>query len=159
VTPILASQRPTPRLMPQRRGKALIAAAFERHAHALVTYIRRDLAAADSRLARDAEDLAGDVWLSITESADPVDGRVLDLNWLRMIARSVVRKHRAARGPEWPAGLTGDERALVVAGFEDDVVDAMLAKPRQPLPRRNVVQLPVIEEPQAVPAAVRAVAA
>lgn len=158
MTPILAGERPTPRLMPQRRGTALVAAAYQRHADALVTYIRRDLAAGDPRLARDAEDLAGDVWLSIIENSDRVDGRVLDLKWLRMIARSVVRKYRDARGPERPAGLFGGEHVLAVDGFEDDVVDSMTAKPRRPLPHRNVVPLPVIEQPQAVPAAVKAVA-
>jgi DNA-directed RNA polymerase specialized sigma24 family protein len=152
MTPILAGQRPAARPTPRPGGKPLIAAAYAEHADALAAYIRDVLGADDPRLARDAEDVAADAWLRVTEHADRVDDRVLDLDYLRLIARASARRHREARGPELPVGLpVAPSRE---AGVEETVLDS-LAGERRPLPRRRRAQA----FRPSVPAAVKAVAA
>lgn len=99
-----------PRRTAQQRS-ALLAAAYERHANALISYISNDLLAGAGD---QGEDLAADVWLRVTENLDRVDERVLELSWLQMIARSVVT-NSAADGLEMLVGFTGDEPELEAA--------------------------------------------
>ncbi|ONK09262.1 hypothetical protein [Streptomyces sp. MP131-18] len=136
-----------------------LAAAFERHADMLVGYIRTDLAAGDWQLARDAEDVAADAWLLIVESAGPVEGRVLDADWLRLIARAAVRRYLDRRGPERPVGLRGVrlEHGTAEDGFEDLVLDSL---PADPVPADQLRVAPVRAlSRRGVPAAREAVAA
>lgn len=67
----------------------LIATAYTRHHAALLGYVYDRLEVSDHHV---GQDIAADVWLRITESADRVDQRVLDLTWLQMIARAVLRE-------------------------------------------------------------------
>jgi hypothetical protein len=91
-------------------GASLLTAAYERHAAALVEHISASLVAGDWHR---AEDVAGEVWLSITENIDRVDARVLELSWLQMIARSVVRATEDS-GLEVLVAFTGEESELAV---------------------------------------------
>ena len=68
----------------------LITAAYERHHAALLGFVYDRLDVLDHHL---GEDLAAEVWRRITESADRVDQRVVDLTWLQVIARAVLREH------------------------------------------------------------------
>ncbi|MGW4784917.1 hypothetical protein [Streptomyces sp. NPDC004230] len=114
---ILAGTRPTEQRV-SNAGSGLLAAAFERHADALLTYIRghNQLSAIDSY---GVEDLASEVWLAIAENMDRVDARVLEFSWLRLTANHVINTS-AVEVAEVPAGFTGRERVLAVEGTEDD---------------------------------------
>ncbi|WP_069874479.1 RNA polymerase sigma factor [Streptomyces malaysiensis] len=92
----------------QSEGSRLLAAAYERHAETLLSYIRNDLGADW----HEAEDLVAEVWLRMTENLDRVDNRALDLKWLQIIARFVVRYHGTANSFETLVGFTGDEPVL-----------------------------------------------
>jgi DNA-directed RNA polymerase specialized sigma24 family protein len=96
----------------------LLAAAYELHAGTVADYVR-GLVGADLYL---AEDLAADVWLRITGNLDRVDERVLDLHWLEMIARSVVREQHPVL--EVPVGLADAVRAFAPAPTGDETVVA-----------------------------------
>ncbi|GAA2350655.1 RNA polymerase sigma factor [Streptomyces violaceusniger] len=96
------------------KGADLLAIAFERHAEALLGYIRNDLGADW----HEAEDLVAEVWLRMMENLDRVDDRALDLKWLQMIARFVTRYHGTTNSSETLVGFTGDE-PLLATQMED----------------------------------------
>ena len=97
-------------------GASLLTAAYERHAAALVDYVSGSLVVGDWHR---AEDVASEVWLSITKEIDRVDARVLELSWLQMIARSVVRDTKDS-GLEVLVAFTGEEPELAVTTADDE---------------------------------------
>ncbi|MFJ2007958.1 hypothetical protein [Streptomyces chartreusis] len=128
---ILAGERPTGRRVPNA-GSRLLAAAFEKHADALLAYIRghNEVPVTDPY---GVEDLASEVWLEFTRNLDRVDERVLDLSWLRLAANGVIRKAAKAAAAE-PAvvsiAFTGSQLSLAVGselGAEDEYVLAPMA--------------------------------
>ncbi|MFI6658109.1 hypothetical protein ACIBL8_21600 [Streptomyces sp. NPDC050523] len=114
---ILAGKRPTEQRV-QDAGSGLLAAAFERHADALLAYIRghNDLPANTDSYG--VEDLAGEVWLEFAKNLDRVDQRLLDFSWLRLAANGVIRRAAKAEAVEVPVGFAGGELDLAVEGAE-----------------------------------------
>lgn len=114
---ILAGKRPTEQRA-QNAGSGLLAAAFERHADALLAYIRghNDLPANTDSYG--VEDLAAEVWLEFTTKLDRVDKRILDFSYLRLTANKVVRRAAKFQVVEVPVGFAGGELDLAVDGAE-----------------------------------------
>lgn len=112
---------------PSRETAAdLLATAYERHSVALIGFFASRLETADFDM---AEDLAGEVWAVLAAGMDRMDHRVLELDWLLLTARAVLRQHNAAAVDELVAlvGFTGDEPELAVASELDDDGETELA--------------------------------
>ncbi|MDX2707797.1 sigma factor [Streptomyces sp. PA03-6a] len=75
----------------------LITAAYQAHQQALLRFVYDHLDVSNHCL---GEDIAGEVWLRIVENADRVDHRVMDLAWLQIIARGVIRRRTSPRAVE-----------------------------------------------------------
>ncbi|WP_316779575.1 RNA polymerase sigma factor [Streptomyces sasae] len=114
---ILAGKRPAEQRA-QDAGSRLLAAAFERHADALLAYIRghNELPAAVDEYG--VEDLASEVWLKLATHVDRIDRRILDFSYLRLTANKVIRKTAEVEVVEVPVGFTGSELGLAAEGAE-----------------------------------------
>ncbi|MFF7764240.1 hypothetical protein [Streptomyces griseorubiginosus] len=126
---ILAGKRPTEQRA-QNAGSGLLAAAFERHADALLAYIRGhdDLPANTDSYG--VEDLAGEVWLEYATKLDRVDTRVLDFSYVRLTANKVIRRAAKVESVEVPFGFVGGEQGLAAVddglGSDEDYAVAPL---------------------------------
>lgn len=141
---ILAGKRPTEQRA-QDAGSGLLAAAFERHADALLAYIggHNDLPAATDSYG--VEDLASEVWAEIAKNLDLVDERVTVLSYLRLIANKVVREAAKVEIVEVPVGFAGGELELAADGSEFGADEDYAMAPLEPvetLPTRLIVGAP-----------------
>ncbi len=128
---ILAGKRPTEQRV-QDAGSRLLAAAFERHADALLAYIRGHSELPASIDSYGVEDLASEVWVDFAKHLDRVDKRVLDFSYLRLTANKVIREAAKVESVEVPVGFTGGELGLAVEGAEFDDEDYAVA-PLEPV--------------------------
>lgn len=102
----------------------LLAEAYEQHGARLVDWVFARLESGDWHL---AEDLAAEVWASITANLDLVDSRVLEAGWLQIIASGVVRNHLDRDAGELAelVGFRGEENELAVDQAADFVPSAL----------------------------------
>jgi DNA-directed RNA polymerase specialized sigma24 family protein len=114
VETILAGERPVRQSKQGMPAMDLLAAAFALHADTLMGYVGELVGPAE------AEDAVAEVWVRIAEAGDRIDSRVLDMPWLRMIARSVVSGR--PQTPEVPVGLADAVRAYTPAPSNSPVV-------------------------------------
>ncbi|MFB7293826.1 RNA polymerase sigma factor [Actinacidiphila glaucinigra] len=75
----------------------LIIAAYQAHHQGLLAFVYDHLDVTDHR---HGEDIASEVWVQILSNADRVDHRVMDLAWLQIIARGVIRRRTSPRSLE-----------------------------------------------------------
>ncbi|MFI5688430.1 hypothetical protein [Streptomyces sp. NPDC051636] len=114
---IFPAQRPTEQRV-QNAGSRLLAAAFERHADALLAYIRGHNELPANTDSYGVEDLASQVWLEFAMKLDRVDKRVLDFSYVRLTANKVVRRAAKVESVEVLFGFAGGEQGLAVEGAE-----------------------------------------
>ncbi|MBL1086793.1 hypothetical protein JK359_33345 [Streptomyces actinomycinicus] len=129
---ILAGKRPTEQRV-QDAGSGLLAAAFERHADALLAYIRGHNELPAHTDSYGVEDLAAEVWLEFATNLDRVDERVLDFSYVRLTANKVVRRAAKAETVEVPVGFAGGEQGLAVEGAEFGDDEGYAVAPLEPV--------------------------
>ncbi|MEU0391025.1 hypothetical protein [Streptomyces chartreusis] len=142
---ILAGKRPTEQRV-ENAGSRLLAAAFERHADALLAYIRGHNELPANTDSYGVEDLASQVWLEFAMKLDRVDKRVLDFSYVRLTANKVVRRAAKVESVEVLVGFAGGEQGLAIEGAEFGEDEDCAVAPLEPV--ANFADALIVGEPR-----------